>query len=108
MACPDGIRMGRRTRSNIGVAAIGTTVSTIVPANPNRIGLILFPDGTTDIAIGIDRNISATTAPVLQSGNQPFRMHIDQDGTMVQKGWFGIVAAGAATIGFIESLLDEV
>lgn len=107
MACPEGIRMGRRIVTNVGVATITTTASTIVPANRDRIGLILFPDATTAVAIGIDRSLSATSGPLLQAAGVPLRLHIDQDGTLLQKQINGIVVAGTAVIGFIESLLGE-
>ena len=87
----------------VGRANVTTSATLIVPANPNRKGLILFNNSTVALFISPDDTVTVSG----ETGGFPILSNDYFTDDLTLGAWYGVVASGTTNVRYIEVSFDE-
>ena len=79
-----------------GVKVVGTSVSQLVSANPNRVSLTVMNIGSVSVWLDIENTVSSTTGLLLSPNGGVMSLNWRDDMSMIPREWF-VIAAGIGT-----------
>lgn len=86
--------------SQVGLAAIS-----IVPNNPNRLGLTIINLGASTVWVWLTNQVGATAGILLDAAGGSVTFQWEYDFDLVTSEWFAISAGAANAISVIETVL---
>jgi hypothetical protein len=85
----------------------GLLAEILVPANPNRVSLILVNNSPTPVYIGFNPDTSATFGILVAANGGNFSMTLRHEGEAVTTEVYGMSTVAARNCTMIESILQE-
>lgn len=106
------VKLYELLRSYFGVATssqesdptltVGTSVSQILPNNPNRLGLLFVNNGTSTVFLKTRNTVALNSGIYLYPGGGAFSLRWDIDFELVASSWYGICALANNSIYTLE------
>lgn len=81
-------------------------VGIMVPANPNRISMILSNNSNGDIRIGLTADVSSTVGLLLAANGGTFRIKVRDEGEMTIHEWYAVGGSDGLVCTLIEAVLQ--
>jgi hypothetical protein len=78
--------------------AVTATAATITSNDPDAVAILFINLGTTDIFIGLSKNVSATAGIKLSAGGGSAGFVVREDGTLPTREWYAVSPGGATTL----------
>ncbi|MDZ7380065.1 MAG: hypothetical protein ONB06_12060 [candidate division KSB1 bacterium] len=97
-------KLGVRTRFIVNPVTdtVGTTVTQIALANPDRLALLIVNLSPYTVYVGFDRQVSETRGIMLGSGGSSVGFYVDEDLELVCGEVFAVSPDGEASIYMLE------
>ena len=92
----------RQTQYQAGVQAV-----ILVPANPNRISLLLINNSVTDVYIGFTPDTSSTFGILVTANGGNFSMNLRNEGEAVNTEIYAISTVAGRNMTAIETIVQE-
>ena len=92
----------RQTQYQAGVQAV-----ILVPANPNRISLLLINNSVTDVYIGFTPDTSSTFGILVTGNGGNFSMNLRNEGEAVNTEIYAISTVAGRNMTAIETIVQE-
>ena len=83
----------RPTRPNMAQVTSNITPAIMIPANPNRISLLLINNSSSDIYLGLTSDVSSAFGILLGANGGTFSMNILDEGEAVNHEFFATSAS---------------
>lgn len=90
------------TTTLISSPTVGTTVTSLLNNNADRLELIFFNNGSVDVVIWNDSSVSATLGMRVVASGGFITFKVRDDFTLVASNWFGISTGAAQQISITE------
>lgn len=103
----EDVRVGRRTECRQAVVSVANVDVLLVPANANRIALVIAPLATFDVRLSFGTAASATVGIRIPAGAPPIALDVQRHGQLVMGEIHAFGPAVAESITFWEVLLKE-
>tara|TARA_R110000824_G_scaffold89382_3_gene219187 strand:- start:2625 stop:3002 length:378 start_codon:yes stop_codon:yes gene_type:complete len=81
---------------------VGTAVSTISGANPDRLGLLLLNLSSNTIYVSIDNSVSATNGIRLGANGGSVALNVTDDGMIQTRTWYGLATGAGSSMYILE------
>jgi hypothetical protein len=102
----------RRYRSNTYVRSTqviaGTVVTILVPAQPNRVTMLLINNSQSDVYVNFTPDVNSEYAMPLTANGGQLSMTIEDEGEGVSTELFGVASVDNLKLTLVETLLQEV
>lgn len=66
----------------------------IVPNNGDRVGLLIFNTGASDLTISLDGNVSNSNGIILPANGGSLSLNVRDDFTLAARQWWGVAPQG--------------
>lgn len=84
-----------------------TTVSIVIQANPDRVGLVVINNSTNQVFFGLNSAVSATNGISLPASGGSMTLNVNDDFTLAARTWYGIAVGGTAAIYVLEIVRQD-
>jgi hypothetical protein len=91
-------RFRSRTTSTEKVTSVPVTRINLIPNNPNRLHYLLINEGSFDVRVSNDPNITASTGWMLSASGGIISMDWEQDGETVGQILYAIAVTGSSDV----------
>lgn len=81
---------------------VGTTVTSVVPSDPDRLGLVIINNGTDTVWVRINENLTVDAGIRLGANGGAVSLNIDDDGMILTREWFGISTSAGMSVDYVE------
>lgn len=83
-------------------ATVGTTISSIVESNPDRLGLLILNLSTNTVFVAIENNPSATNGIRLGANGGSVAFNVTDDGMIQTRAMFALATGAASSVYVLE------
>jgi hypothetical protein len=83
-------------------ATVGTTVSTIITGNADRLGLLLLNLSANTVYVSIDNSVSATNGIRLGANGGSVALNVTDDGMIQTRTWYGLATGAGSSMYILE------
>lgn len=87
-----------------GVVSVLTTVTSVLPNNPNRVGLSFHNLGSTNIYLYLENNPSANQGILIAGGGGVVAFDWRVDMSLISHEWYAIAPSGATNLQVVETV----
>lgn len=101
-------QLGGPTREQESFPTVATTVTTVLPTNGDRVGLVFVNNSTNNVWVGISSNVAINVGIILPAGGGAVSLNLRDDWTLITHDWSAIAATSAVPIYVLEILADMV
>lgn len=77
---------------------VGTTVSTVIGSNPDRLGLLILNLSNNTVYVSIDNSVSATNGIRLGANGGSVALNVTDDGMIQTRTWYGLAAGAGSSV----------
>lgn len=97
-------QLGRGTRTNINpvTATVATTATQVALNNPNRVFLLITNQGSTDMFVGFDRQVSSSRGIRVPNSGGIFSVTLAEDYELTFQEVFAIAVTAPVAIYVVE------
>ena len=81
---------------------VGTTISSIVESNPDRLGLLILNLSTNTVFVAIENNPSATNGIRLGANGGSVAFNVTDDGMIQTRAMFALATGAASSVYVLE------
>mgnify|MGYP001174384381 CR=1 FL=1 len=81
---------------------VGTTISSIVESNPDRLGLLILNLSTNTVYVAIENNPSATNGIRLGANGGSVAFNVTDDGMIQTRAMFALATGAASSVYVLE------
>ena len=81
---------------------LGTTVSTVIRSNPDRLGLLILNLSTNTMYISITNGVSATDGIRLGANGGSLSLNVTDDGMIQTRTWYGVSTGAGSSVYVLE------
>ena len=107
MMCLGDWKLARKMKSASVFVTVAASDTLIVPASPNRVGLIFTPPGGSNVRLLFDHAGTSSRGVYMDQDSIPFQLTLIDNGDLVTREWRGICASGSTTMVVFETYYTD-
>jgi hypothetical protein len=88
---------GELTEDETSVS-VGTSVSTIIGGNADRLGLLILNLSNNTVFVSIDNSVSATNGIRLGANGGSVALNVTDDGMIQTRTWYGLATGAGSSV----------
>lgn len=95
-------------RNNVVVTQIPTTAGLIVRSHPDRVGLIIINNGTSNVWVKPSRDVALSNGIYIGPSGGAVTFDWSKDFSIISREWYGIASAAASDSYILEIMANPV